>query len=81
MVLDAQNAPQPGPLKRLADHAHRHGVAVVVLSHDVVCEVASLVVEVCPDGPNTLSLKALRDRANPGLWQRSERFNAAPGSP
>jgi hypothetical protein len=81
LVVDVQSAPQPGILKRLADHAHKHAIAVVVLTHDVVCEVASLVVEVCPEGPNTLSLKALRDRANPGLWQRSECFDAAPGSP
>ena len=82
VVIDAYKAPPRAMLRRLAGHAQRHAMAVVLLADQPHMDPAiSLMVQLHPGASGALCFDALRDRRHPGLWQYNEKLDALPGSP
>ncbi len=82
VVIDAFCAPPKAMLRRLAGHAQDHEMAIIVLAKQPSYDPSvSFVVRLQPRTASRLMVEALRDRRHPTLWQKSEEFDALPGSP
>ena len=82
VVIDAHDAPPRAMLRRLAGHAQRHAMAVVLLADQPSMDPSiSLMVHLRPGASGALCFDALRDRRHPGLWQYNEELDALPGCP
>jgi hypothetical protein len=82
VVIDADTVPPRAMLRRLAEHAQRHAMAVVLLADRASADPAiSLLVRLQLGSSGCLCFDALRDRRHPSLWHYSKEFDALPGSP